>query len=694
MGIEKKTPGALTAHDKVEGRSEQGKTAFRKLCEGLTEKQKSDMNLGRVLNPDAKEVRRVTRDLIMKIFEFRNVDKETRKKFWLEYFGGPPPDIAEFVRRRIIQEGNIRDYGERMGLSHATLANILDTHMISFASLKKLRKANEPFPWSKKELLKRWRGLSTAYLMADEDRGLNEMAARMETLFEMRPTASRTQWVELNNPPASLQGMSQNKRRILMSEVRHGKPVPWEEVDRILVGLNCDLEERMEVASAWIAARNEAPREKVSKGKVGAQATARGPKTEVSTAETEKPVLQSQIEYPEHLKGKADLQIIASILAEMTGHDASDAATDEHLLKQRVDSALGTPGQIAVMRKKRKRGSAEPALVAPSVTNVELEVAPALQVAPSEPPTEQEPTPPAAEPTETRDEPPVEEDEVDEHEAETEERDDSDAEEPDDEDEAHRADIDESSEATSDEPDEDDDDVPEQLPDFSTVNSVWLLGEYAEHFFCEGSAGYGPNDDEAFTSIAGQIGSRAPLGINDMASALKLLVYSYGRHPDHPATGLLYDAIGRTLLESGFPTPELLTLLLSEPRFRQALIAYRDEAPESAVTDFFSQLAYLPGLERPVDYDPNVITDFDIDYENVIRPRPPEEKPKPADPFEVRRAEQRKKRSAELGALARQLARKQPIGQQDHAVRERLEALQREQELEMREEERDEDEDD
>lgn len=685
MGIEKKTPGALTAHDKVEGRSEQGKAAFRKLCEGLTEKQKSDMNLGRVLNEDAKEVRRVTRDLVMKIFALKKTDKEAQKIFWREYFGGPPPDIAEFVRRRIIQEGNLRDYGKRIGLSHATLGNVLDTHMISFASLRKLRKANEPFPWGKKELLKRWRNLSTAYLMADEDRGLNEMAARMETLFEMRPTASRTQWVELDNPPASLADMSQNKRRILMSDVRHGKPVPWEEVDRILVGLNCELEERMEVASAWIAARNEAPREKVSKGKAGAQATTRGSKEEAPGAESEKKILQSQIEYPEHLKGKADLQIIATLFTEMTGHDASDVATDEHRLKERVDSALGTPGSIAVTRKKRKKKSDEVVDVTSGAATPSSDEAPAAvppAAAPSIPPAPNvEPSEPDTAPSEIEQQPVDEE--VPDPPA------------PDTPTEPSLPEyvplvLDERTLFGEEDLSEDDE---EQLMNFSGAPSVWTIAEYARNFLCTESAGYGPNQEEEFLELAAEVNVRAPLSINDTASALKMLLYSYGRHSDHPATSLLLDAIGKSFLQEEFPVAELLTLLIKEPRFSAFLIYYRDNLPESAITDVLSQFLHLPGVDVPSDFDPNVITDRDEDYEDMIRPRPPEERPRPVDPFEAQKAETRKKRRAELDTLARELARKKPIGADDHAKRERLELLRREQEAELRAEEAEDDED-
>ena len=680
MGIEKKTPGALTANDKEEGRSEQGKAAFRKLCDGLTEKQKSDMNLGRALNPEAKEVRRVTRDLVMKIFALKNTDKEAQKIFWREYFGGPPPDIAEFVRRRIIQEGNIRDYGERIGLSHATLGNILDTHMITYASLKKLRKANEPFPWGKKELMKRWRTLSTAYRMSDEERPLNEMAARMETLFEMRPTASRTQWVDLNNPPASLKDMSQNKRRILMSDVRHGKPVPWEEVDRILVGLNCDLEERMEVASAWIAARNEAPREKVSKGKTDAQATARGSKEETSGAKSEKKVLQSQAEYPEHLSGKADLHIIASLLTELTGHDASDVAADEHRLKERVDGALGTPGAIAVTRKKRKKKSEEIVDVTSVAAAPSTDETPAAATSVPAASNAEHPEPDTA-PTETEHEP-VDEEVPDPPAPDTPTEPSLPAHVP--------LVLDERTLFGEEDLSEDDD---ERLMSFSQSRSVWTIAEYARNFLCTESAGYGPNQEEEFTELAAEVNVRAPLGINDTANALKMLLYSYGRHSDHPATAMLLDAVGKSFLQEEFPVAELLTLLIKEPRFSAFLIYYRDNMPESAITDVLSQFLHLPGVEVPSDFDPNVITDRDEDYEDVIRPRPPEERPTPVDSFEAQKAETRKKRRAELDALARELARKQPIGTDDHAKRERLELLRREQEAELRAEEAADDED-
>ena len=323
--------GPLAAHDKAEGNSPAGRAVFREICAKLTTAQIGEMAAHRVLN----ESRRVTRDLMVRAMDMAAIPEPEREALWERYFGGPPTELAEIVRRNIIRHGNLREYGESVGLSHTTLGMILKERKMTNATLQALLKNDVSLGQHAEQLTEQWKADNEAVLMKTS--GLNVLGARVETLFALRPNATRMQWVEKNNPPASLRHLSQNARRFLMSDIRHGRPMEWKDVDLILFGMNCTIAERLSVAQAWMRMRRLGDQGKPNERKTAGANTA--PDTDEPADDTA-PLDQHQVPYPEALLSKSNLEVIVHLLARFTGENVSELLSNEQLLEERLEEII------------------------------------------------------------------------------------------------------------------------------------------------------------------------------------------------------------------------------------------------------------------------------------------------------------------------------------------------------------------
>jgi len=625
MGAGKKDPAhfKLVAHDETEGKSEAGRALFRELCDaarkGAMEKELNAMNVGRVLDGQ----RRVTRDLLEKVMTLADIPTDQREPLWERYFGGAPTSIAEVVRRRIIRTGSIRDYGKTVDLSHPSLCGILDNRAATAESLFKIftRDTAANFPWKGEELTTKWRHEHEEYHMRKFSSNL--LAARVETLFEMRPNASRIEWVERGNKPKSLERKSKNKIRILLSALRHGEPTDWESVDRVLFGMNSTLIERVEVAHAWLIAMKNPPPPRAKRE--SKEPSDDGKKGRHGLRLPDEPIPQKVEPYPLELADKSDLLIIQALLEQLQKDETQTALVTE------VSTALDEvkamePKPVQKKREKKEQRARIPrrAEATPEPKN--------LGVPNDEGPTDET----AAERGETIFDQELEDVDID-----------------DAEDDARVDDVvaDEGAtddETTVDEPiaeekreiDEDviedpetllfgppredlvDDDYEETIPDFSRYSSVWQLGEFLENFSGRDVVGYNNAEKEA-DLVAVNIASRAPFSINDTASAMKVLSYCFGRYPDSASTILLTAAIEKSIgAEGDVPAEELMQLLSEEPRFRMFLIYYRDQHAESVIAKLLGSLTQLSVLEAPEDFDRYACTDVDRDYHEILRPAP------------------------------------------------------------------------
>lgn len=304
----------LHAHDKVEGRSDEGRQVFREICEKLSKKQIGKLHLHRILKADAgTEKRRVTREVLVKAMDAANIENGEREALWERYFGGPPTSISEHIRRRIIRIGGMQEYADFSRINKQTLVLVLNERLITHETLQRLL-STDHVPWEPDEVHARWRTERTEYLMRTRD--LNELAARTETLFETRPFATRTEWVERNNPPASLAEFSANRRRQMLSALRHGQPTTWEEADRILFGMKCSLRERVEVAEAWLRQKKESLRIEHTTTSSSIHTAEDDPNPSDEPNDTGIPVFHQQYQepYPDELTSLSDDESIERLL--------------------------------------------------------------------------------------------------------------------------------------------------------------------------------------------------------------------------------------------------------------------------------------------------------------------------------------------------------------------------------------------
>lgn len=340
----------LHAHDRIEGMSEVGRTVFAEICNGLSSKQKNKLNLHRILKGDAgSEKRRVTREAMVNAMDAAGIENGEREVLWERYFGGPPASIAEYVRQRIIRIGGMQEYADFSKLNKQTLVAILRDRTLTHETLELLL-AVEVIPWEGELLEGKWRTERAEYLMRTRD--VNILAARAETLFETRPHASRTEWVERNNPPAALEQYSVNKRRQMLSALRHGQITTWEEADRILFGMQCSVRERAEVAHAWLTLKAQQLQWGRTPGARGIEPEDVGSTSDVeqgdAETETSPPHAQFAEPYPEALSSLSDLESIKRLLAELEG-DASlvRVTISEEDLVARLVRVLQAPARIA-----------------------------------------------------------------------------------------------------------------------------------------------------------------------------------------------------------------------------------------------------------------------------------------------------------------------------------------------------------
>lgn len=639
MGAGKKDPAgfSLVAHDEAEGKSEAGRSLFKELCDDARQKGKSkelnEIHVGRVLDGQ----RRVTRDLLLKVMDISEVPNEQRAALWERYFGGAPQSIAEVVRRRIILTGSIRDYGEIVDLSHPSLCNILDNRAATAESLFKIltRDAAANFPWKGEELTTQWRHEHEEYHMRKFNSNL--LAARVETLFEMRPNASRIEWVERGNKPKSLAKMSKNAIRILLSALRHGEPTDWESVDRVLFGMDSTLIERVEVAHAWLMATKNPPPPRAKREARGPSDDQDGKKKRRGLHLPDEPIPQKAEPYPMELANRSSLRIIQKLLDELQKDEKQAALVTE------VSTTLGEVKAIQPKRVNKKKEKPERKLQETKEPNpqpshrTERTKAPEKLITTDdeavshETAVESDETPFKEEKKEindstaivtTSDDVVTDEGVADsEPEAETELTIDEPISEEEVEEDPETLLFGPPREALTD----DDDTYEEAIPDFSRYNSVWQLAEFLENFSGREVVGYN-NAEEAAHLVAVNIASRAPFSINDTASAMKVLIYCFGRYPDSASTKLLTAAVEKSIgAESNVPTAKLLQLLTAEPRFRMFLIYYRDQHPESPITKLFSPFTDLAALEAPEDFDRYAQTDVDRSYQEILYP-PPEPK--------------------------------------------------------------------
>ncbi len=624
MGAGKKDPAgfSLVAHDEMEGKSEEGRALFKELCDDARKKGKTkelnEIHVGRVLDGQ----RRVTRDLLQKVMDITEVPNEQRAALWERYFGGAPDSIAQVVRRRVILAGSIRDYGKKVDLSHPSICWILENRATTAESLFKILTHGEApaFPWKGQELMQKWRHEHEAYHMRKFDSNL--LAARIETLFHMRPTASRIEWVERGNMPESLKGMSKNKIRILLSALRHGEPTSWESVDRVLFGMDCTLQERVEVAHAWLMAKKNPPPPRTKRETSESTNTDDEPKRHGGPKLADQPIPQKLIPYPTELADQPEFDIIRKLLDELRSAD-TDGGTlvaDVSAVLEEVEAVQVTPKPAAPepttppkerLRRERKPREKRAATTAKkqkiSVDEVEAEEELSNVID-----------------DETVEET-VDEEVSDEVEETTEEVADDFAE------------VTEEETAPEEYPLEDaetmlfgpqkeavirDEDDEEILPDFARYTSVWQLGEFLENFSGRETLGYATTE-EAATIIAAEIAKRAPFSINDTVNAMKVLAYCFGRFPDSEATAQLTDAITRSVgVDGGVPGKKIMALLVVERRFSMFLTYYRDQHPDSAVTKLFAELTDLSVVEPHPEFDRFAQTDHDKSYDEKINPKP------------------------------------------------------------------------
>ncbi len=327
----------LDARGKAESKSIQAYAVFAEICARLSTKQIGDLMAHRVLK-EGPDQRPVTRDLMVKAMDAANLDEAVRTEYWERYFGGDADSIAEHVRRRMILAGGREEYAEQTTVSVSVISGIFRNCRVTRDALETLM-AHESFPWHGVTLNDRWKRENEAHFR--ECFGMNELGARVETLFEMHPNATRIQWVEKDNPPESLKEYSQNQRRIMMSQLRHGETTTWEDADRVLLGLGCTLKERMEVAQVWLKENNKPRRERaVSDSAGGSEAP---PSDDTDTPVDDKldlesiPFLpQSGVPYPEELASKPDLEIITMLLMRFTGN----AMPEDGTIEESIDNAL------------------------------------------------------------------------------------------------------------------------------------------------------------------------------------------------------------------------------------------------------------------------------------------------------------------------------------------------------------------
>lgn len=619
MGAGKKNPAgfSLVAHDEVEGKSEEGRALFRELCDEARQKGKTkelnEIHVGRVLDGQ----RRVTRDLLLKVMDISEVPNEQRAALWERYFGGAPTSIAEVVRRRIILAGSIRDYGKIVDLSHPSLCNILDNRAATAESLFKIltKDGTAGFPWKGEELTTKWRHEHEEYHMRKFSSNL--LAARVETLFEMRQNASRIEWVERGNKPKSLENMSKNKIRILLSALRHGEPTDWESVDRVLFGMNNTLIERVEVAHAWLMATKNPPPPRVrretkepSDDDGDDKDRKRGPKL------ANEPIPQNEVPYPVELANRSSLLIIQKLLDELR-QDETQAS-----LVMEVSTTLDEVKAIQPKRvKKEKQNTAQKPREKRAAAPVKKQNAPRNEVT-----------------AETEAEELVS-DVIDEEVAEDGVTDEV-SDEPEEITEEVTEDVEENIEedtAPEEYPLEDpetmlfgqqkeavirDEDDEEALPDFARYTSVWQLGEFLENFSGREAIGYATTE-EAATIIATEIAKRTPFSINDTVNAMKVLAYCFGRFPDSEATMQLTNAIEHSVGTEGSTLgKKIMALLVAERRFSMFLTYYRDQHPDSAVTKLFASLTDLSAVQPHPEFDRFEQTDRDKSYDERINPKP------------------------------------------------------------------------
>ncbi len=646
----------LVVHDKVEGQSVQARQLYSRLLERIPTSERRGIDMRPV---DGR--RRVTRDSLLILMEKGGVSEDERRTIWAQYFGGPPTDIADCIRREIILAGGIREYARIVGLTTEGLSTVMETRLVSWEVFQKLKKEH-PGLLDDSGILEVWEREYEMYLQKKYK--LNVLAARAERLFAMHPHASRKEWVDKDKPPASLKALSQNNRRILLQQVRQGQPLSWKDVDKVFFGMGCSRKERLAVAQAWLQVRRE--------GHVGGQRVA-GYRVH---SDGEESATANQELYPEAWLQQSDLECIVHLLAEETGEDESVFSLEEASLEEALKRVLGektlapVPSNGALSTVSLQQEEADN-VVADDQLEVDKVAAIETGETAEETQTDRAEADVSALPlqekelviVDTADAVPNAQISIGNQGAYEDEEDSAvasdaivlvddtnsahtrDAEDGEEElaiilDEDSEDDTDDSERDTDDDDEEEDDEEEESLellifgeepeppeesdvPIFSEGERVWSIGESVHNFTCTSAAGY-THHEEGFTVIAQEVANRASMGFNNFANALKLLAYSYGRYPDHQATYILMAALAesRTIID----TKKLMALLIEEPRFSAFMAHYRDTDPDSPLTSFFASLMDLESCTVKEGFDD---AETEVDYEERIHPQVKEiEEPK------------------------------------------------------------------
>lgn len=571
MGKKKSTPDGLSVHDKTEGGSEEGHAVFAEVCINITIKDKYALAAHRILAGS----RRVTRDILVGAMDRAQISPDERERLWERYFGGPPTTIPEFVRRRAIITGGVHAYAEVLRISHETISAIMRQRVVTLDVLALLLSAEAKcLPWQYDEIHIKWRREYEAYLMRRD--GVNLLAARIRMVFDMRPAHSLESWMRAEQMPAGL-GTSKNRVRKLVGFLRRGSPESWNDIHPILAALGCTEVEIAEVQEAW-------------------QQTSSAPSDDSHGSQT--------LDMPTPTNTTSCVPGSGATINETV---RVDAPIDEHVFFETIPDAPTLTGTNRVIV------AAEPSSVQPTRRTARRRDAAAFEAAPpkethsrvAKPTRTMKHRPPLLPPqTAVIDEEPVPQI-------------------------IERIEYSSPEVRLFGEEDAEAEVLKGMLPDFGRVASVWLLGEYLRNFSARESVGY-DSAHAAFTAIAEEVRRKAPLGINDIASMLKMLVYSFGRSPEHPGTDTLIEAISQsigTIPESVLGT-ELMTLLAEEPRFKAFLIYYRDTHPTSRVTQFLGTICSLSDLAEDPAFDPDAATDSDRDYASILRPPPEVRTPK------------------------------------------------------------------
>ncbi len=245
------SPVIFHAHDKAEGSAPDFKEYLREFCvqKGLdTAKLRLNRYFNTTTESDTEPVtenRRVTREVLVFIFDKARVPDAERKQVWERYFNKPADSLYEHVRRAVIMYGNLDEFAKLVGTNHESINGILRGNAPTFDLLEKIAPQLSCTREQANALWREARGQS--FLKRWENAPL---AAHIELLMEENRTSVR-QWTEGGcTLPPLMRHHSKNEVKNMFSTMRAGHPILWHQVESLLSALHPLPEDRKQRAHA------------------------------------------------------------------------------------------------------------------------------------------------------------------------------------------------------------------------------------------------------------------------------------------------------------------------------------------------------------------------------------------------------------------------------------------------------------